>query len=340
MAYCEILKLFKGILVSIHIPTVTVDKVSLMYVEPGVLYGYRLEYQTVIYYLKSIFQFHNETVNIWTHLVPFIFVFLKTYNCITTLEDATYICVLLCFAFGTIMYTLFSVLAHTLHSKSPIYHYTCYTLDYMGIGYYALGACILVYYCSCHEKYYAMLEHCFLPVVVVMSWLGFLCCTISKLRYRRPYPFQRKLWNICSFGFQCVLVYSVVNARYYDSLMNNTLSSPNHHTLVFVYILVSVFFFSSHIPEKFYPGKFDFIGQGHQIFHIMVSLGTLEQFNAAMIDIRYQTPLLINHKPRADHIVLSLLAYTVMALITIYFFGPTIQNRVKEDVELEQMRKK
>ncbi|CAC5407578.1 unnamed protein product [Mytilus coruscus] len=95
-----------------------------------------------------------------------------------------------------------------------------------------------------------------------------------------------------------------------------------------------------HIPEKFYPGKFDFIGQGHQIFHIMVSLGTLEQFNAAMIDIKYQTPLLINHKPRADHIVLSLLAYTVMALITIYCFGPKIQNRVKEDVELEQMRKK
>lgn len=340
MAYCEILKLFKGMLVLIHIPTVTVDKVSLTYVEPGVLYGYRLEYQTVIYYLKSIFQFHNETVNIWTHLVPFCFVFLKTYICINNLEDATYVSVLLCFAFGSIMYTLFSVLAHTLHSKSPIYHYTCYTLDYMGIGYYALGACILVYYCSCHEKYYAMLENCFLPVVVVMSWFGFLCCTVSKLHYRRPYPFQRKLWSICSFGFQFVLVSSVVYARYYDSLINNAISFPNHHTRMFVYLLVSVFFFSSHIPEKFYPGKFDFIGQGHQIFHIMVSLVTFEQFNAAMIDISYHTRLLTNHKPRADQILLAILAFTVLVLTTIYFLRPTIQNRVKEDSELEQMWKK
>ncbi|CAG2252783.1 unnamed protein product [Mytilus edulis] len=30
----------------------------------------------------------------------------------------------------------------------------------------------------------------------------------------------------------------------------------------------------THIPEKFYPGTFDFIGHGHQIFHIMVSIGS------------------------------------------------------------------
>lgn len=137
-----------------------------------------------------------------------------------------------------------------------------------------------------------------------------------------------------------MLVSSVVIARYYDSLMDNTISFPNHHTLIFVYFLVSVFFFSSHIPEKFYPGTFDFIGHGHQIFHIMVSLGTLEQFNASMIYIRYQIPLLTNHKPRADQIVLSMIAYTVMALTTIYFLRPIIQNRIKEDVELKQMRKR
>lgn len=72
----------------------------------------------------------------------------------------------------------------------------------------------------------------------------------------------------------------------------------------------------------------------------MVSLVTFEQFNAAMIDISYQTRLLTNHKPRADQIVLAMLAFTVLVLTTIYFLRPTIQNRVKEDSELEQMWKK
>jgi hypothetical protein len=90
----------------------------------------------------------------------------------------------------------------------------------------------------------------------------FVCSNVNM------YPFQRKLWNLCSFGFQCTVVYSVLFARYYDCFMNKTLSSLNHHTIVCICILSSIVFFSSHIPEKFFPGKFDILGQGHQIFHV------------------------------------------------------------------------
>ena len=31
-------------------------------------------------------------------------------------------------------------------------------------------------------------------------------------------------------------------------------------------------------PEKLYPGKFDYIGASHQIFHILVFLGALFHF--------------------------------------------------------------
>lgn len=34
--------------------------------------GYRLHYDTWKSILMSIFQWHNETINIWTHLVGFI----------------------------------------------------------------------------------------------------------------------------------------------------------------------------------------------------------------------------------------------------------------------------
>ena len=37
-----------------------------------ILTGYRINYDSWPAILKSIFQWHNETMNIWTHLVGFI----------------------------------------------------------------------------------------------------------------------------------------------------------------------------------------------------------------------------------------------------------------------------
>ena len=168
MGSYKCLEMFKRISMSLSTTknTVTADKIPLVYREPGIIYGYRLQHQPIKFYVKSMFQIHNETVNIWTHMIA--------------------------------MYT------------------------------------------GCHEDHYAMLEDYFLSGVVVMSWVGFICCCIAKLRYRRPYPPYMKLWNICSFGFQYTSVFTVVLARYYDCWVNNTLSTLNHHTIATSYVILSI----------------------------------------------------------------------------------------------------
>lgn len=342
MMSTEFLQIFKKISTSLYSTqnTVSSDKIPLLYCEPGVSSGYRLEHQPVHFYLKSVFQIHNETINIWTHMIACLLVMIKTYSCVQSIHDPRYAAVIYCFGACCILYTTLSTIAHTVHSKSPKFHYTCFQIDYMGIGYYTLGSSFLVYYTGCHENYYAIFQHVFLPSVVVMSWVGFVCCCIAKLRYRRPYPFQRKLWNLCSFGFQCTVVYSVIIARYYDCFMNKTLPSLNHHTIVCIYILSSIVFFSSHIPEKFFPGKFDILGQGHQIFHVLCSLGTLEQFEAAMIDIKHHTRLLTNHKPQFSHMFTSILVYTGMVILTLIYLRYYTKNRIQSDIEFEKSRRK
>ena len=41
--------------------------------EPGILHGYRSSNQPWSYYFKSLFWIHNETINVWSHLVaPYI----------------------------------------------------------------------------------------------------------------------------------------------------------------------------------------------------------------------------------------------------------------------------
>lgn len=49
------------------------------------LRGYRNNYDTPIMAFKSIFHWHNETCNIWTHLIPlilvtFAFIYLNIYD--------------------------------------------------------------------------------------------------------------------------------------------------------------------------------------------------------------------------------------------------------------------
>lgn len=318
--------------------TVTADNIPLLYVEPGVIRGYRLENKSISYYLKSIFLFHNETVNIWSHLIAFILMIKTSYDCIQSFENTSgYYDTIVCFGLCCAAYTFLSTMAHTVHSKSPTYHYICYELDYLGIGYYTLGSCILVYHFSWRESFYLISDLVFLPIMVTMSVFGFVCCTISKLYYRRPYPPQRKLWNIFSFGLQCALAFSGLLARYYDAYQNEGISNLNHHSRYIVCILVSVMFFSSHIPETSFPGTFDYIGQGHHVFHVLSALGSLQQFNAAMIDLHLYTPQM--KKPFPRFIFMALGAYTVLGMVALLILYKYTHIRVKSDIQYEKAKR-
>ena len=102
------------------------------------IYGsYRKTNENAKFYLKSMFKCHNETINIWTHLLGSIgFIFLLLFTNISglvsyPLEDSIAINVYLlsviaCFSFSTIMHTFY-----------PMSHKCCENLcrlDYIGIS--------------------------------------------------------------------------------------------------------------------------------------------------------------------------------------------------------------
>lgn len=57
--------------------------------------------------------------------------------------------------------------------------------------------------------------------------------------------------------------------------------------------LLSAFFFSCPVPERFSPGRFDIVGHGHQLFHIVLSLCTLAQQEALFQDFLWRRPALV-----------------------------------------------
>jgi len=62
----------------------------------------------------------------------------------------------------------------------------------MLVGLYGLGSVILhLQYCS-EPGFYEAVEWFFIPAGCLLAVLICLCCSVSKVRYQRPYPFIRK----------------------------------------------------------------------------------------------------------------------------------------------------
>jgi predicted membrane channel-forming protein YqfA (hemolysin III family) len=73
-----------------------------------------------------------------------------------------------------------------------------------------------------------------------------------------------------------------------DSDLNNGLfvnKSDVYYLIQLVAALLSGFLYVTHVPERIWPGKFDILGQSHQIFHLTTFICTWSQFIALKTDM-------------------------------------------------------
>uniref|UniRef100_H0WCZ0 Progestin and adipoQ receptor family member 6 n=1 Tax=Cavia porcellus TaxID=10141 RepID=H0WCZ0_CAVPO len=71
-------------------------------------------------------------------------------------------------------------------------------------------------------------------------------------------------------------------------------SSHGYHLLC---ALLTGFLFASHLPERLAPGRFDYIGHSHQLFHICAVLGTHFQLEAVLSDMGSRQAWLAMQEP-------------------------------------------
>lgn len=89
----------------------------------------------------------------------------------------------------------------------------------------------------------------------------------------------------------------------YQLNMNN---ESNYYFLLHIILTItSAFLYISHIPERFWPGKFDLIGQSHQLFHIVSAFSTFVQIKALNSDMLQLRPLLHNLLNSENHTTLQ-----------------------------------
>uniref|UniRef100_A0A3Q3BZH0 Progestin and adipoQ receptor family member VIII n=1 Tax=Haplochromis burtoni TaxID=8153 RepID=A0A3Q3BZH0_HAPBU len=208
-------------------------------------------------YLLSLFQKHNESLNVWTHLLAGPVLLLRwwanvdTLGC--TLDDVTSLPLLL-FLVSSLTYLYLSAAAHLLQSHSERY-----------------GCSLGHYFYASEPAWRERVGVIFLPGAAFFGWLSCTGCCYAKFRYRRPYPPQRKVCQLIPTGLAYVLDISPVAHRLLTVSWSQEPSLP-FHALQIACFLLSALFFSCSIPEPFFPGNCDFVGQGHQIFHVLLSL--------------------------------------------------------------------
>jgi len=239
--------------------------------EEDITTGYRkpLDYQGCI---RSILWLHNETVNIWTHLLGFFFfLWLMVDNLIQSqdhIRDS--------FDYWATATQLLTYQACML-SSSLFHTFICHSAPVKAAWQEMDHACILIAMYGTYVRIIINNFQCF-PVVrtthltIVTALFG----SVLWLKYKPrsgtskvslPMFFTVALYSAAPFGHWVHLSSSVENSNV-DSTMISWMFFP------FLLGGVGVLFYVSHFPEAVVPcGRVDLCGASHQIWHVLIFSG-------------------------------------------------------------------
>ncbi|TDL22709.1 HlyIII-domain-containing protein [Rickenella mellea] len=245
-----------------------------------IISGYRRVQNSWQGCFESVFGYlHNETINIHSHffgaLLFTVFLFVNQWKNISGYDTTTWIdtAVFSLFLSSAIFCLTASSMFHMAHCHSEKVSTRCHAFDYYGIIVLIVGS--------------------FYPAI----YYGFFCDTTLQIIYL-------SLITVAGAGASFIVLspeYSkpthrgartkVFIALGLSALLPNTHALLIHgyqeltHEMGFKWLLGSgalyilgALLYANRIPERFYPGKFDYFFASHQIFHVNVVLAALAHY--------------------------------------------------------------
>ncbi|NXO27616.1 MPRGB protein, partial [Cisticola juncidis] len=253
------------------------------YREPGILSGYRPPRSSARECLLSLFRMNNETLNIWTHLVPagyLLWLFLSHLRAAGAGAGP-----FLAYLGTCALYPLASGTAHTCAALGTRGRHRGYCCDYAALGLYGLGSALAYSAYSFPLEWLGSTFHNFyVPMAVLNSALSTgLSCYSRFLEAERPClsKASRTLAFVYPYIFDSIPIFYRLSRGVAGSY-EASLPLHSRHSLCALLTFLS---FTSRLPERLAPGSFDFIGHSHQVFHICGILGTLFQLEAVSVDM-------------------------------------------------------
>ncbi|KAG5490706.1 hypothetical protein JKF63_00828 [Porcisia hertigi] len=262
-----------------------------------ILRGYRA-YYTGKQCIQSLFSMHNETINIWSHLIGVLFFLgmiahLFTHHIIPEYlsgnvfhqENRTAHPVLVdgartawpfiifgAFSFACVMCLLCSACFHTFlcHMSEDLYH-RMHALDYYGITFLVVGSFLpfCFYTMSCAPEW----RNAYLSMIGTFGVVGLIG------------PFFRH-WTSEAFATKKIIFYvcmagsGIIPTVHISQMIPLDISAPYVKGLLLMLTLygVGVFIYAFRIPEALSPGTFDLYFSSHQVWHLCVLGAAITHF--------------------------------------------------------------
>ncbi|XP_073918134.1 membrane progestin receptor gamma isoform X2 [Castor canadensis] len=359
-------------MLSLKLPRLfTIDQVPQVFHERGILFGYRHPQSSATACMLSLFQMTNETLNIWTHLVPFWFFVWRFVTALymTDIQNDSYSWPMLVYMCTSCVYPLVSSCAHTFSSMSKNARHICYFLDYGAVNLFSLGSAIAYsaytfpdalvhttfrdYYValavlntilstglSCYsrlgfaagdagpfspgEALYQAWRHVVSSCRKLMLW-GTALASQRFLEIQKPR--LCKLLRILAFAYPYAWDTLPIFYRLFlfpgESAGNEAILYHQRHMAM---TLLASFLYSAHLPECLAPGRFDYIGHSHQLFHVCVILATHMQMEAILLDktLRKEWLLATSRPFSFSQIAGALLLCMIFSLSNIIYFSAAL----------------
>lgn len=268
--------------------------------EPFIKSGYRRAYSTPWQCLKSLFYLNNESFNMWSHILATCF-FLVRYGMATLTQCNSLLdplnLPLFASAFGTLMLFCTSSLAHLLNSMSERGYKICFFFDYAAVSLYGFTLSqAMFFYVRPMNTQWIIFESpsLYLCLAALFSFLLTYGCCKTDAAVNKFSTLLRTLSALVSWVFStlpfivgvtiCSCQATSSSCRALSACSSESVSYQLRH--VFCTILAG-FMYSSRLPERLFPGRFDLIGNSHHFLHLCIALATEYAFKIMDLNVNY-----------------------------------------------------
>ena len=308
--------------------TFTVDQVPDEYREPFILTGYRRPRSSFRYCIASTFRWHNETLNIWTHLVPvvaFAAYFWTSFPSrlwpLSAIEPYYY--PLLAEEFSILAYHLCSTVAHTFNCMKPRVRHICFYLDYAAISTYGIGV-------SCSTALYTWPSKSELFLFKSPSHYvrcsSVLCTVVMYVMCASRHKCVNMKYVVRTLA--CMSVFIFTSAPTFYRCLRYLRYGESHDHLQYLYYLfvgwstciLAGVLNPTRFPERLCLGAFDIVGHNHQIVHILATITSLSRIWVVQVNI-YGNKTHISEQQQSHDFYLqwTITATSVILLIALWF---------------------
>ncbi|AAS51226.2 ACL002Cp [Eremothecium gossypii ATCC 10895] len=247
-----------------------------------ILSGYVRETNSYRKTFRSLFYLHNESVNIYSHLIPGIcFLFIALFNkyvvadySTTTWKDYLMIDI---FLLGAVVCLTLSGVYHCMKSHSLEVSVFGNKLDYIGIV--ALISCSMI-----SQMYYGFYDSTamFSLFSTVTLSLALACAVVSLSPHFRSREWRKYRAAIfTAFGLSGLLPV-ITSCFYYGPIEAYSRIQLKWLSLEGVLYISGAVLYGVRFPERLAPGSFDIWGHSHQLFHVLVVIAALCHLRALL----------------------------------------------------------